>query len=81
MHEAASGSVFVQMPDVWVNLAHVYFAQGHFGLAVKMASPSPAFLFLNPTFFFVSNSFPKLLVFMITFCHFTVPKLLEEVLL
>ncbi|KAJ8641267.1 hypothetical protein MRB53_017961 [Persea americana] len=36
VHEAASGSVFVQMPDIWVNLAHVYFAQGHFGLAVKM---------------------------------------------
>ncbi|XP_020247872.1 protein CTR9 homolog, partial [Asparagus officinalis] len=36
VQEAASGSVFVQMPDVWVNLAHVYFAQGHFALAVKM---------------------------------------------
>jgi len=24
------------MPDVWVNLAHVYFAQGNFALAVKM---------------------------------------------
>ncbi|ONK66575.1 uncharacterized protein A4U43_C06F9760 [Asparagus officinalis] len=34
--EAATGSVFVQMPDVWVNLAHVYFGQGHFALAVKM---------------------------------------------
>ncbi|URE20731.1 RNA polymerase-associated protein CTR9 [Musa troglodytarum] len=36
VQEAASGSVFVQMPDVWVNLAHVYFAQGHFALAAKM---------------------------------------------
>ena len=24
------------MPDVWINLAHVYFAQGNFTLAVKM---------------------------------------------
>lgn len=24
------------MPDVWINLAHVYFAQGNFSLAVKM---------------------------------------------
>ncbi|CBI27821.3 hypothetical protein VitviT2T_016290 [Vitis vinifera] len=36
VQEAASGSVFVQMPDVWINLAHVYFAQGNFALAVKM---------------------------------------------
>ncbi|XP_010541982.1 PREDICTED: protein CTR9 homolog [Tarenaya hassleriana] len=36
IQEAASGSVFVQMPDVWVNLAHVFFAQGNFALAVKM---------------------------------------------
>ncbi|XP_010261923.1 PREDICTED: protein CTR9 homolog [Nelumbo nucifera] len=36
VQEAASGSIFVQMPDVWINLAHVYFAQGHFALAVKM---------------------------------------------
>ncbi|XP_056842234.1 protein CTR9 homolog [Raphanus sativus] len=36
VQEAASGSVFLQMPDVWVNLAHVYFAQGNFALAVKM---------------------------------------------
>ncbi|KAF5946607.1 hypothetical protein HYC85_016835 [Camellia sinensis] len=36
VQEAASGSVFVQMPDVWINLAHVYFAQGNFPLAVKM---------------------------------------------
>lgn len=30
VQEATSGSVFVQMPDVWINLAHVYFAQGNF---------------------------------------------------
>lgn len=36
VQEAASGSVFVQTPDVWINLAHVYFAQGQFALAVKM---------------------------------------------
>ncbi|ONM14784.1 Protein CTR9 [Zea mays] len=27
VHEAASGSIFVHMPDVWINLAHTYFAQ------------------------------------------------------
>lgn len=36
VQEAASGNIFVQMPDVWINLAHVYFAQGNFALAVKM---------------------------------------------
>lgn len=36
VQETASGSIFDQMPDVWINLAHVYFAQGHFALAVKM---------------------------------------------
>ncbi|KAG9160851.1 hypothetical protein Leryth_008663 [Lithospermum erythrorhizon] len=36
VQEAASGGVFVQMPDVWINLAHVHFAQGNFTLAVKM---------------------------------------------
>ncbi|XP_075095207.1 protein CTR9 homolog isoform X2 [Nicotiana tabacum] len=36
VQEAASGNVFVQMPDVWINLAHVHFAQGNFSLAVKM---------------------------------------------
>lgn len=41
MHEAASGSIFVHMPDVWINLAHVYFAQGHFQQAVKMVSSLP----------------------------------------
>ncbi|KAF6139198.1 hypothetical protein GIB67_040345 [Kingdonia uniflora] len=35
VQEAASGSIFVQMPDVWINLAHVYFAQGHFALAYQ----------------------------------------------
>uniref|UniRef100_A0ACD5YLF7 Uncharacterized protein n=2 Tax=Avena sativa TaxID=4498 RepID=A0ACD5YLF7_AVESA len=36
VHEAASGSIFVQVPDVWINLAHIYFAQGLFQQAVKM---------------------------------------------
>ncbi|XP_073043941.1 protein CTR9 homolog [Primulina eburnea] len=36
VQEAASGSFNVQMPDVWINLAHVHFAQGNFALAVKM---------------------------------------------
>ncbi|KAK4432827.1 protein CTR9 [Sesamum alatum] len=36
VQEAASGSSDVQMPDVWINLAHVHFAQGNFALAVKM---------------------------------------------
>ncbi|XP_066348969.1 protein CTR9 homolog [Miscanthus floridulus] len=36
VHEVASGSIFVHMPDVWINLAHTYFAQGHFQQAVKM---------------------------------------------
>ncbi|MCL7045307.1 hypothetical protein MKW94_011606 [Papaver nudicaule] len=35
VQEAASGSIFVQMPDVWINLAHVYFAQGQFALAYQ----------------------------------------------
>nr|CAB3446557.1 unnamed protein product [Digitaria exilis] len=36
VHEATSGSIFVHIPDVWINLAHVYFAQGHFQQAIKM---------------------------------------------
>lgn len=36
------------MPDVWINLAHVYFAQGNFALAVKMVNLS-----LDCTRFFV----------------------------
>ncbi|GJS58301.1 protein CTR9 [Tanacetum coccineum] len=36
VQEAASGSVFVQIPDVWINLAHVHFSQGNFPLAIKM---------------------------------------------
>lgn len=36
VQEAASGSFNVQMPDVWINVAHVHFAQGNFALAVKM---------------------------------------------
>lgn len=36
VQEAASGSIFLQMPDVWINLAIIYFAQGNFPLSVKM---------------------------------------------
>ncbi|KAK9705538.1 hypothetical protein RND81_07G064600 [Saponaria officinalis] len=36
VQEAVSGTVFAQMPDVWINLAHIYFAQGNFPLALKM---------------------------------------------
>lgn len=36
VQEAVSGTIFAQMPDVWINLAHVYFAQGNFTLALKM---------------------------------------------
>ncbi|XP_047319890.1 protein CTR9 homolog [Impatiens glandulifera] len=36
VQEATSGNVILQMPDVWINLAHVHFAQGNFSLAVKM---------------------------------------------
>ncbi|EPS64759.1 hypothetical protein M569_10012, partial [Genlisea aurea] len=36
VQEAASGSSDFQMPDVWINLAHVHFAQGSFTLAVKL---------------------------------------------
>lgn len=36
VQEAASGSIFVQMPGVWINLAHIHFAQGDFALAIKM---------------------------------------------
>jgi len=34
------------MPDVWINLAHVYFAQGNFALAVKMVSSSHFIIFM-----------------------------------
>jgi RNA polymerase-associated protein CTR9 len=36
VQEAVARNIFVQIPDVWVNLAHVYFAQGQFALAVEM---------------------------------------------
>ncbi|KAK4391860.1 protein CTR9 [Sesamum angolense] len=42
VQEAASGSSDVQMPDVWINLAHVHFAQGNFALAVKMVRATVA---------------------------------------
>lgn len=36
VQEAAAGNKAVDMPDVWINLAHVYLAQGQFALAIKM---------------------------------------------
>lgn len=33
------------MPDVWINLAHVHFAQGNFALAVKMVCSYSLFIF------------------------------------
>ncbi|KAL3681937.1 hypothetical protein R1sor_024893 [Riccia sorocarpa] len=36
VQEAAAGNVVVEMPDVWINLAHIYLAQGQFALAIKM---------------------------------------------
>ncbi|BBN12945.1 RNA polymerase-associated protein CTR9 [Marchantia polymorpha subsp. ruderalis] len=36
VQEAAAGNVTVEMPDVWINLAHIYLAQGQFALAIKM---------------------------------------------
>ncbi len=38
VQEAAAGNKAVDMPDVWINLAHVYLAQGQFALAIKMVS-------------------------------------------
>ena len=35
VQEAVSGTTFLQMLEVWINLEHVYFAQGNFTLAEK----------------------------------------------
>jgi RNA polymerase-associated protein CTR9 len=42
VQEAAAGNITVEIPDVWVNLAHVYLGQGQFALAVKMV---PSYIF------------------------------------
>ncbi|GAB2266148.1 Protein CTR9 [Dionaea muscipula] len=34
------GTTYAQIPDVWINTGHVYFAQGYFMLAVKMVGMS-----------------------------------------
>lgn len=51
VQEAGSGTIFSQIPDVWINLAHVYFAQGNYTLAVKMVCAYPfafsCILFVN----------------------------------
>lgn len=36
VQQAASGSIFNEMPDVRINVAHMHFAHGDFPLAVKM---------------------------------------------
>ncbi|KAF7147473.1 hypothetical protein RHSIM_Rhsim03G0228800 [Rhododendron simsii] len=36
VQQAASGSIFDEMPDVRINVAHMHFAHGDFPLAVKM---------------------------------------------
>ncbi|XP_058186995.1 protein CTR9 homolog isoform X1 [Rhododendron vialii] len=36
VQQAASGSIFYEMPDVRINVAHMHFAHGDFPLAVKM---------------------------------------------
>ncbi|GAB2286038.1 hypothetical protein Dimus_020461 [Dionaea muscipula] len=38
--KAASGTTYARIPDVWINMGHVYFAQGYFMLAVKMVGMS-----------------------------------------
>ncbi|GJX57271.1 protein CTR9 [Tanacetum coccineum] len=47
VQEAASGSVFVQIPDVWINLAHVHFSQGNFPLAIKMVPRALLYMFFT----------------------------------
>lgn len=63
------------MPDVWINLAHVYFAQGNFALAVKMVSSS---LFIS---IFILKSFCDNSYMLMTVLLYAVPELLTEVLL
>jgi hypothetical protein len=80
---AASGSALVQMPDVWVNLAHIYLAQGQFSLAIKMVSKL-AYCFAAAVYtsfllyqIIMKSSIPKKVMEIL----FTVPKLLAQVLL
>ncbi|GFS43822.1 binding protein [Actinidia rufa] len=47
VQEAASGSVFDQFPDVWINVAHVEFARGNFPLAVKTLVAHPYLQYQN----------------------------------
>lgn len=64
------------MPDVWINLAHVHFAQGNFALAVKMVPfvipcSQVGFIFMFLIFY---NLHFNLLIY-------AVSELLEEILL
>ncbi|GAB2276267.1 hypothetical protein Dimus_010998 [Dionaea muscipula] len=36
----ASGTTYARIPDVWINMGHVYFAQGYFMSVVKMVGMS-----------------------------------------
>ncbi|PWA79171.1 binding protein [Artemisia annua] len=54
VQEAASGSVFVQMPDVWINLAHVHFAQGNFPLAIKMVPSALLYMLFTTWYLLIS---------------------------
>lgn len=38
VREAAAANSTFEMPDVWVNSAHVLLAQGHFQNAIKLVS-------------------------------------------
>lgn len=65
------------MPDVWINLAHVYFAQGNFSLAVKMVRVLH-FIMLSLFFFSPLN---YLHVTIHGACYLAVSELLKEILL
>lgn len=64
------------MPDVWINLAHVYFAQGNFALAVKMVSIYYFHVPFNYLKFFSDEDYMLIITLV-----YAVPKLLAEVLL
>lgn len=61
VQEAATGNLAVDMPDVWINLGHIYLAQGQFGLAVKM--------YLNCLKRFYHNTDHQILLYLAR-CHY-----------